>query len=168
MRLFNAIFFSIFFSFHGWTVSMELYHWLQIDFTWFCNIFCNFYDVVTDVWMDGWTDRQNNGKADQWTGGDGTGHRIVPTLAVIHRILNHTSCVSAENSSKNKGPQRKSLPLAFFGWFQVEWLGGLVKEKHLRHVELKLWFPMLTCVPNFIKIRSKLVVLSVEVRWTVG
>ena len=53
MRLFDAIFLSIFFSFHGWFVSMELYHWLQIDFTWFCNRFCHFYNVAADIWMDG-------------------------------------------------------------------------------------------------------------------
>ena len=38
------------------SVSIELYNWLPIDFTWFCNRFCYFYNVVTDVWMDGWTD----------------------------------------------------------------------------------------------------------------
>ena len=77
MRLFNAIFFSIFVLFHGWFVSMKLYHWLQIDFTWFCNRFCHFYNVATDIWMDGWidrwtewwTDRQNNGRTDQWMDG---------------------------------------------------------------------------------------------------
>ena len=56
-------FFSIFFSFHGWIVSMELYHWLQIDFNWFCNRFCNFYrhmDGQIDRQMDRMMDRQNN------------------------------------------------------------------------------------------------------------
>ena len=72
MRLFNAIFFSIFFLFYGCYLFS-----LNCDFTWFGNRFFNLYNLVTDVWIDGWTDWliekwtdwQNNGRTGQWMDG---------------------------------------------------------------------------------------------------
>ena len=51
-----------------------------IDFKLIFNRFCNFYNLVTDICMDGWldrwieqwTDRQNNGRTDQWMDGHAT------------------------------------------------------------------------------------------------
>ena len=74
MRLFEAIFLSMFFSFHGWFVSMKLHHGLLIHFTWFCYRFYNFYNVASDIcmgeWIDRltewWTDSHDYGNTDQW------------------------------------------------------------------------------------------------------
>ena len=89
VRLFNAIFFSIFF-FILWIlyVSIDLFHKIPIDFTGFCDRFGNFYNVVTDIWIDGWTDRwieqwtdrQNNGRTGQWMDG--------------HAIYNHRGAIN--------------------------------------------------------------------------
>ena len=56
MQLFNAILFSILFSFYGcylFPLNCTMYHWPPIDFTWFCSTFGDFYKVVTDLRMDG-------------------------------------------------------------------------------------------------------------------
>ena len=67
MRLFNAILFSIFF-FILWMffVSIELYYWLAIDFTWYCKILqflqCGYRQ--TDRWTNGQTDQRMDGLMD--------------------------------------------------------------------------------------------------------
>ena len=47
-------------------VFIELYYWLVIDFTWFCNRFGNYYNGVSDRWMDQKTDRTTDGWTNKW------------------------------------------------------------------------------------------------------
>ena len=67
IRLFNAIFFSIFFLFYGWYVSIEMFNRLPIDFTWFCSRFLQFLQCGYRH-MDRQIDGQNNGQTDKIMG----------------------------------------------------------------------------------------------------
>ena len=67
MRLFNAILFSILFFFLlMFFVSIELYYWVAIDFTWFCKILqffqCGYKQM--DRWTNGQTDQRMDGPMD--------------------------------------------------------------------------------------------------------
>ena len=72
MRLFNAIFFSIFFSFYGYylfqlscTIEFPL---ISLDFVIDFAIFTMWLQMRG--WTDGQTDGQNNGQTDRMMGGE--------------------------------------------------------------------------------------------------
>ena len=75
MRLFNAIFFSVFFSFNGcylfqWSRTME-FPLISLDFVIDFAIFTMW--LQTCGWTDRQTDGQNNGQTDRMMGGETNG-----------------------------------------------------------------------------------------------